>query len=327
MSFLTLDLNLLRVFDAVMAEGSLTRAAEQLAMTQPAASHALKRLRAAVGEDLFVRTAFGMRPTARAEALWPQVRGALAQLQGALAPRSYEPRADVANFRLAMADSTATMLLPALVGAIERAAALANIRVLPLTTRDPRPLLEEDEVDCAVGYFPGAIAALVAEAQDATLRHRSLYATEYVCVMRRDHPLAQADLTLDAFVAAHHVLVNFSGRAYGFVDEALAALGRQRRIVLTVNQFATAGIVVTQSDLLTVLPRDYLPATGVAHHLVQRPLPLALAGVSVEMVWHLRRDAEPAQVWLRDRLIEAATRAPAAPGPGPTSTPKPLPAP
>src|SRR6201996_2735119 len=111
-NFRTLDLNLLRVFDAVMAEGSLTRAAEQLAMTQPAASHALKRLRSAVGEDLFVRTAFGMRPTARAEALWPQVRGALAQLQGSLAPRSYEPRTDLASFRLAMADSTATMLMP-----------------------------------------------------------------------------------------------------------------------------------------------------------------------------------------------------------------------
>jgi DNA-binding transcriptional LysR family regulator len=309
-NFRTLDLNLLRVFDAVMAEGSLTRAAEQLAMTQPAASHALKRLRAAVDEDLFVRTAFGMRPTARAEALWPQVRGALAQLQGALAPRSYEPRTDIANFRLAMADSTATMLLPALVGAIERTGALANIRVLPLTTRDPRPLLEEDEVDCAIGYFPSAIAAIVAEAQDGTLRHRSLYTTEYVCVMRRGHPLADAELTLDAFADAHHVLVNFSGRAHGFVDEALAALGRQRRVVLTVNQFATAGIVVTQSDLLTVLPRDYLPATGVEHHLVLRPIPLPLAIVSVEMVWHLRRDAEPAQLWLRERLLETAAARP-----------------
>jgi DNA-binding transcriptional LysR family regulator len=311
-NFRTLDLNLLRVFDAVMAEGSLTRAAEQLAMTQPAASHALKRLRTAVDEDLFVRTAFGMRPTARAEALWPQVRGALAQLQGALAPGGFDPRMDIANFRLAMADSTATMLIPGLVGAIESADARANIRVLPLTTRDPRHLLEEDEADCAIGYFPGVIAAIVAEGQDATLRHRRLYTTQYVCVMRHGHPLSEGELTLEAFVDAHHLLVSFSGRAYGFVDEALAALGRQRRIVLTVNQFATAGIVVSQSDLLTVLPRDFLPATGVEHHLVQRPLPLALAGVNVEMVWHLRRDPEPAQRWLRERLVEAAAARPRA---------------
>src|ERR1700760_2384909 len=106
-NFRTLDLNLLRVFDAVMAEGSLTRAAERLAMTQPAASHALKRLHVAVGEELLHRTAFGMRPTARAETLWPQVRAALAQLQGALSPPSFDPAADAATFNIAMADATA----------------------------------------------------------------------------------------------------------------------------------------------------------------------------------------------------------------------------
>jgi DNA-binding transcriptional LysR family regulator len=252
-----------------------------------------------------------MRPTARAESLWPHVRGALAQLQGALDPRSYDPRRTASNFRLAMADATAAMLLPGLVGAIESSGALANIRVLPLLTRDPRQLVEDGEVDCAVGYFPGVIAAVVAQGRDAALRHRRLYTTEYVCVMRHDHPLAGAELTLDAFAGAHHLLVSFSGRPYGFVDEALAALGRRRRVVLTVNQFATAGIVVAKSDLLTVLPREFLPATGAVHNLVQRPLPLSLSSVSVEMVWHLRHDDEPAHAWLRDRLVDAA--APAAP--------------
>src|SRR3982751_5340729 len=97
-NFRTLDLNLLRVFDAVMAEGSLTRAAERLAMTQPAASHALKRLHGAVGEELLHRTAHGMRPTARAELLWPQVRAALAQLQGALSPPDFDPARDATTF-------------------------------------------------------------------------------------------------------------------------------------------------------------------------------------------------------------------------------------
>jgi DNA-binding transcriptional LysR family regulator len=189
-NFRTLDLNLLRVFDAVMAEGSVTRAAERLAMTQPAASHALKRLHESVGEELLLRTAFGMRPTARAEALWPQVRAALAQLQGALAPPSFDPAADAATFNIAMADATAAMLLPGIVSAIEGERALANVRVLPLTTRDPRRLVEDGDADLAVGYFPNAIAAIVAQGGDATLHHRQLYATEYVCVMRRDHPLA-----------------------------------------------------------------------------------------------------------------------------------------
>ncbi|MEP6506384.1 MAG: LysR family transcriptional regulator [Betaproteobacteria bacterium] len=310
MNFRTLDLNLLRVFDAVMAEGSLTRAAERLAMTQPAASHALKRLHVAVGEDLFHRTAFGMRPTARAEGLWPQVRAALAQLQGALSPRSFEPTRDVATFNIAMADAAAAMLLPALVAAIEGQRALANIRTLPLTTRDPRRLVEAGDADLAVGYFPNAIAAIVAQGDDAALHHRQIYATEYVCVMRRDHPLADQELTLDTFVDAHHLLVTFSGRAHGFVDEALATLGRQRRIVLTVNQFATAGSVVARSDLLTVLPRQFLPATGVEHRLIQKPIPLALSDVNVEMMWHLRKDDDPAHRWLRERVVEAAAKQP-----------------
>ena len=309
-NFRTLDLNLLRVFDAVMAEGSLTRAAERLAMTQPAASHALKRLHVAVGEDLFHRTAFGMRGTARAELLWPQVRAALAQLQAALSPRDFDPTTDAATFNIAMADATAALLLPSLVTAIESSNALANIRVLPLTTRDPRRLVEEADADLAVGYFPNAIAAIVAQGGDATLHHRQLYATEYVCVMRRDHPLAGQELTLDTFVDAHHLLVTFSGRAHGFVDEALATLGRQRRIVLTVNQFATAGSVVARSDLLTVLPRQFLPATGVEHRLVDKPLPLTLSAVTVEMMWHLRKDDDPAHRWLRERVVAAAARQP-----------------
>jgi DNA-binding transcriptional LysR family regulator len=307
-NFRTLDLNLLRVFDAVMAEGSLTRAAERLAMTQPAASHALKRLHTAVGEDLLLRTAFGMRPTARAEVLWPQVRAALNQLQGALSPRSFDPAQDAASFNIAMADATAAMLLPQLISAMEAERALANIRVLPLTTRDPRRLVEEGDADVAVGYFPTAIAAIVAQGEDATLHHRQLYSTEYVCVMRRDHPLAGQPLTLEAFVAAHHLLVSFSGRPHGFVDEALATLGLQRRIMLTVNQFATAGSVVARSDLLTVLPLEFLPATGTGHRLVEKPLPLSLAAVNVEMMWHLRKDDDPAHRWLRERLLDAAVR-------------------
>jgi DNA-binding transcriptional LysR family regulator len=309
-NFRTLDLNLLRVFDAVMSEGSLTRAAERLSMTQPAASHALKRLHGAVGEDLLLRTAFGMRPTARAEALWPQVRAALTQLQGAFSPRSFDPATDAATFNIAMADATAAMLLPQLVTSIETVRALANIRILPLTTRDPRRLVEDGDADLAVGYFPTAIAAIVAQDEDAALHHRQLYTSEYVCVMRLDHPLAGKPLTLDAFVEAHHLLVSFSGRPHGFVDQALAALGRQRRIVLTVNQFATAGSVVARSDLLTVLPRQFLPATGVEHRLVEKPIPLSLGAVNVEMMWHLRKDDDPAHRWLREHVVAAASRQP-----------------
>jgi DNA-binding transcriptional LysR family regulator len=305
MNFRTLDLNLLRVFDAVMAEGSLTRAATNLAMTQPAVSHAVKRLHEAVGESLFERNAHGVRPTQRAQALWPQVRAALGQLQQALAPAAFEPRTDPVNFRLAMVDATAVLLIPYLISAIEQQRALANLRVLPLTTRDPRPLLERGEVDLAVGHFPDAIAGLMAEGDDANLRHQRLYESHYVCVMRREHPLAKKALSLDDYCAANHLLVSFSGRPHGFVDQALGALGRQRRILLTVNQFYTAGRVVAESDLLTVLPVSFLSATGVPSELVTRELPFALNTIQVAMIWHLRRDAAPAHRWLRELVLRS----------------------
>jgi len=305
-NFRTLDLNLLRVFDALMAEGSLTRASVVLAMTQPAASHALKRLHEALGETLFTRTATGMQPTPRAQALWPQVRTALASLQQALAPGSFDPRTDAVSFRVAMADATAALLAPPLVRAIESAHAAASLHVLPLITRDPSALLERGSADLAVGHFPDLIATLLTAETDASLRHARLYDTRYVCVMRREHPLARKRLTLDAFCAAHHLQVSFSGRPQGLIDRALAALGRRRRIVLTVNQFFTAGRVVTQSDLLTVLPLSFIEATGRRGTLVTRELPFDPGAVHVEMVWHLRRDHDPAHRWLREVLHGAA---------------------
>ncbi|MCV2352904.1 LysR family transcriptional regulator [Paucibacter sp. B2R-40] len=306
MNFRNLDLNLLKVFDAVMAERSLTRAAARLAMTQPAVSHALKRLREALGEELFVRQAFGMKPTSRAEGMWPEVQLILQRLQALFAPGEFQPETEAYTFRIAMADATAALLLPPLVAQLEEARAVANVHVLPLSTRDPRSLLDQGEADFAVGYFPGAVAALRAQGGQSVIRQHRLYDSEYVCVMRRGHPLEHQVLDLDAFCAAHHLLVSFSGRPHGFVDEALNAMNRSRRIVLTVNQFFTAGRVVTRSDLLTVLPASFVEATGYQSQLIERPLPVPLAKVHVDMLWHLRSESRSAQQWMRERLIEAA---------------------
>jgi DNA-binding transcriptional LysR family regulator len=307
LNFRTLDLNLLRVFDALMSEGSLTGAAEVLAITQPAASHALKRLHQAVGEALFVRHAHGMAPTPKAEALWPQVRAALSQLQQALAPGQFDPRREAITFRLAMTDAGASLLTPPLVAAIERERALCNLRVLPLTTSDPRGLLQMGEADVAIGHFPEALTALWAEGESAALRQSTLFNTRFVCLMRRGHPLAEQPLTLDTYCSAHHLLASATGRAAGYVDRTLTALGRRRRVVLTVNQYFTAGRVLTQSDLLTVLPRVFVPATGHEAQLLVRDLPFELGALQVTMMWHMRRDAEPAQQWLR-ALVQTAAR-------------------
>ena len=308
-NFRTLDLNLLRVFDEVMAERNLTRAARNLSLTQPAVSNALRRLRETLGEDLVRRSGQGIEPTAHALAMWPAVRGALRQLQELIVPSPFEPATADDTFVLAMADATAAKLMPGLVEVMERDAPNISIRVVPLTTRDPRHLLDVEAVDLAIGYFPSVVADLTARAQAGeavAFTQQRLYSGEYVCVMRRDHPLASEPLTLDRYCAARHMLVSFSGRPFGFIDASLATLGRKRHIVLTVNQFFTAGKVVANSNLLTILPRHFVNVTGFADQLVLRELPFAVPTVHVEALWHHRAHRNGAHEWLRTQIAALA---------------------
>ena len=311
-SFRTLDLNLLRVFDEVMAERSLTRAAHNLSLTQPAVSNALRRLRETLGDELVRRSGQGVEPTPHALTLWPSVRQALRQLQTALVPQSFEPTQASNIFVLAMADATAAELMGGLAIRLQQAAPGVSLRVVPLTTRDPRRMLTDGLADVALGYFPAVLTDLTARAQTGEpvkFAHQRLYAGEYVCVMRKGHPLAEVPLTLDTYCAARHLLVSFSGRPYGYVDEALSSIGRQRRIVLTVNQFFTAGRVVVNSDLLTVLPWHFVPTTGMSEQLVVRQLPLEVPPVHVEALWHERQHDQPAHQWLRQQLLDVAQAA------------------
>ena len=307
-NFRTLDLNLLKVFDVVMVERNVTRAAARLAMTQPAVSNALRRLRESTHEELFVPTSSGVTPTAHAQTLWPTVRASLDNLQDAFEPQGFDPRVDARTFILAMADATAALFVPVLVDELQRERSLVDLRLVPLTTRDPRAMLEQGQADIALGFFPDVAAALAAEGDVSVMRREQLYACEYVCVMRRDHPLSQEGaLTLDSYCDAQHLRVSFAGRPRGYVDEALSRLGRKRRNLLTVNQFFTAGAGVHRSDLLTVLPRSFVPATGFESKLTICALPFEMPRIDVSLLWHCRHDQDTAQRWLRDVLVRAGT--------------------
>ena len=308
-NFKTLDLNLLRVFDVIMSEQSLTRAAHRLALTQPAVSNALRRLREHLGDELLVRTGPRLVPTSHAKWLWPQIREALNQLEKAISPDPFDPGVSTTPFIVAMADATAAELIPALSKIFEGEAPNASLRVIPLTTRDPRKLLMENAAHVAVGHFPAALADLTAKAQSDDLvmfDHLRLFEGEYVCVIRRDHPLSKSELTLEAFCQARHMLVSFSGRPFGFVDQALAALGRQRKVAVTVNQFATAGRVVLNSDLLTVLPKHFVRVAGLAEQLCIKPIPLKLQPVHVDLLWYKQALSSEAHEWLRSVLVRSA---------------------
>jgi DNA-binding transcriptional LysR family regulator len=302
-NFRTLDLNLLRVFDAVMVERNVTRAAECLAMSQPAVSNALRRLREATGEELFVPGPAGVLPTEQATALWPAVQEALSRLREVFDPQEFDPVRDERTFTLTMVDATATVLMPPLIEQLDDERSVVNLRIEALTTRDPRPQLERGAADAAVGFFPDVARALAASGGQGEAVLEPMYECEYVCVMRQGHPLAQRPkLTLDDYCDAAHVRVSFAGRAHGFVDEALSRLGRSRRVQLLINHFSTAAQVVSRSNLLSVFPRSYVPMSGVADALLVRTLPFELPRIDIGLLWHRRHERDPAHRWMRERV-------------------------
>ncbi len=305
MNFRTLDLNLLRAFDAVMRERNITRAAAVLAMTQPGVSNAMRRFREAIGEDLFVPGPMGVAPTAQALALWGPVRKALAELREVFDPQRFDPEHDDHGFTLLMADATAAVVLPPLSRQLAHTASKVALRLEPLTTRDPRATLDRGAADMAVGFFPDVTRALAASAGESEFAHDPLYHSDYVCVMRREHPLAaDGALTLDSYCQAQHLRVNFSGRTHGFVDEALTRLGRSRHIALTLSQWATAAQVLPGGDLLSVFSSRYVDACGLTEVLAVRPMPhqLDLPRIAINMLWHHRHERDAAHRWLRQSM-------------------------
>ncbi|MEK0430011.1 MAG: hypothetical protein RL001_2538, partial [Pseudomonadota bacterium] len=176
-------------------------------------------------------------------------------------------------------------------------------------TREPRPSLLRGDIDLAIGFFPGVVAQLQG-ATETPIRHERLYAGQYVCVMRKEHPLANKELSLDAYCEANHLLVSFSGRARGLVDDALLSLNKERRILLTVNQFFTAGKVVANSDLIMVLPRHLIEATGMTDALVAKELPFPMPEVHIDMLWHERDARSPGHQWLREQLRNSGSLTP-----------------
>jgi DNA-binding transcriptional LysR family regulator len=290
-----LDLNLLTVFDAVMTERHVTRTAERLHTTQPAVSNALRRLRDQIGDELFLKVPGGVRPTAKAEAIWPTIREALADIQDTLAPSRVAPRTFAGTATIALTDYAAAILLPRLVPVVEAEAPGLNLRMRPNLHVHSPATIETGESDLALGVFGAARPGMALE---TVLEER------YVCVMRKGHPLARGRLTPKKLAGASHLLVTPSGDATGIVDRALAEHGLTRRVALTVNQFLIAPQIVAGSDLIAVLAERAVALSGVSSRLHVAPVPLALPPLRLQMLWHHRTARDPSLAWLRSRIVE-----------------------
>jgi DNA-binding transcriptional LysR family regulator len=288
-----LDLNLLRVFDAVLRGRSVTTAAAQLGLTQPAVSNALARLRAAFGDALFLRTSQGMEPTPFARALAEPVRQALALLDSALAHGpGFDPASSERSFRFYMSDLGQIEFLPPLVERLRKRAPGVRLEAVGLEPEDIGDALAVGSLDIAMGFLRGL---------GPPVSRKALFRDPYVCLLRADHPIRT--LTKKEFLEASHVVVTYRG-GHHVVEESLERAGLARRIVLRVPHFTVVPMVLERSDLILTLPARVarvFERRGAFRSLAP-PVPIPPAEVALH--WHERFDADPGNRWLREQLAD-----------------------
>lgn len=298
MSMGSLDLNLLRVFDAVMAERHVTRAAEKLFLSQSAVSHALTRLRHALKDELFIKVPGGVMPTPRAQELSVPVSRALRQLEDALSPAEFNPSSSTRVFRVAAHDYFATVLAESVAETLMRVAPDVSFRVRPTAGRALEQL-DNQEVDFAISAF-GELPE--------RFESVGLLKDRFVCIMAKAHPLARQRLTLKRYAAARHLLISPKGDERGFVDQMLASEGLTRHVAMIINQFSPAGRIVASSDLLLTLPERLALqfAANESVKLCECPVGSPRAFNETVLVWHKSYGNHPALIWMRSVLEQTA---------------------
>lgn len=316
MNFDRLDLNLLRVFNAVFEERNLLRAAKRLNLSQSAVSHALARLRQTLEDDLFVRTSAGMQPTARATAIAGPLRGALQQISSALGDEPFSPALTDREYVVAANDYLTLLLMGRLSDSFQGNAPLASLVVRPATRIDLAGQIDLGRIDIAVGTFAEI---------PARFHSLRLWTQSDSLVMRADHPLGSNGVTREDLLRYPMLAVSLGGSEEGAVDgyiserglarqsemfdrqalqQALAPLSPRPRMLVAHSLALPA--LLGSSDMLAVLPSPLSRIFAQHHGLRVAPLPYASRPVDVQAVWHARCDQDPAHAWLREQLANAA---------------------
>jgi DNA-binding transcriptional LysR family regulator len=315
----SLDLNLLRVFEALMEERSATRAGVQLGLTQSAISHALNRLRYVLKDELFVRGPDGMQPTERAAEIAPRLRQGLLQLQLALAPTEFVPENTDRRFTLTCTEYAGAVLMPGLIERFRADAPNASLNVLP-SNLGVAETLRSGRADLAIGSFRRVPEWCASE---------PLLQETRVWLISADHPAAGEEMTLERLAALPHLVIAATGedeRAIdgyvvdhglerlvtrsdaGLLAGALAARGLRRNVAVTTPHFLSALAAVSQSDMAALLPRRLATAFMGRYRLVLFEPPYSSPPFEVMSLWHREHGDQPAIVWLRQLLREVAAQ-------------------
>lgn len=308
MNLARIDLNLLVYLDVLLREGSVTRAAERLNITQPAMSNGLRRLRTLFDDPLLIRTSEGMRPSARALELQPLVREALGKIEMVVQTTDFDPQHSELVFRIMASDYAESTLLPPLLAAIRDTAPSIVLDILTpsdVTFQD----VEKGKIDMAINRF---------DHLPKSFHSATLWRDNFSCVMSATHP-ALENFTLDAYLECPHVWVSKTGVGVatgmnprdilklGWVDDALADIGRERRIRIFTRHYHVAALLAQQPDLIATLPTQSALLHADNPRLATRPPPFPIVPAELKMVWSPLLQHNAAHIWLR-RLLQAVAQ-------------------
>ena len=309
MNIKDLDLNLLRLFDAVWRTRSVSLAAQQLGMSQPAASQGLARLRTVLGDALFERSGSGVRPTPRAERLARAVQSALATIEEALnASQVFDPQRSERVLRVHLSDIGEARFLPDLMLALQRLAPGMRLEAWPLAHDKIGAALDNGQLDLAIGFLPEVTETV----------QQPLLSDRYVLLLRKGHPVAKRWAKLkkvgtppsDELQALLAELEFAAVRTHADTLRILELMHWQHRLRLTVSHFLSLPGIVHSSDLAVLMPRNFAQGFAVAGALDIIEPDLPLRDFTVSMHWSPRFDKDPCLQWLRATVAQLFSSSP-----------------
>ena len=286
------DLNLLRVFSAVYAEGHIGRAAKRLGMTQPAVSHAIQRLRNSVGDPLFIRTGKGVEPTARADEMSASVQDSLESAMAAItAANSFDPATSNRVFHIGLPDHAVAKYAPLIYDAFSRLAPELCIHLHDALTPEAIRLVEYGEIDMAAGVI-----------EDLPKRFKSipLFNSQIVVIASKQNPYIQGKIDLAGYRKARHLMYSASRPMNVALSEGLAKLGITRDIGMTISGHLAAPLIVSHSDLIATVSRELAEPYAEKYGLQILKPPFDIPDIQISLFWHVRNDRDAGHQWLRE---------------------------
>ena len=294
MNIKNFDLNLLLVFKTLFEERNVTKASKKMGITQPAMSNALNRLRYLVKDDLFIRGPRGMRPTPRANDLSLPIQSALNNLEISLSSINFNPKTTKKLFRISMSDDVAPIILPNLVNFIEKNSPSSSLCIRSEQGNEALKLLDNNEIDFAVGRF---------ETISNRFGYSDLFTEQYVCILRKSHPLAlEKKLSIDQYLSSKHLRVAPMDAPTHPIDRELSQLNFEREISVRIDLITLAPLIIKNTDLILTLPSKTAHRMAKNYVFIISELPIDLEKRKTKMVWHKELTNHPTFDWIKNQI-------------------------